>query len=179
MPGRYDRPAAPPPSVNDLPHLLHEAEPTLRELSEEGIAREARRAVAVRKLLTLARAEVTKTGEPNRLRAMPMELREFLEIAGLRMLLSDDPIAALKHFLGPRKRGRPIEDNKRRDIMIAADVAELAEGGMMTIDASCLQIAHTANLSVEMVREIYYARRCTDEVLLARITVAMLDQAPG
>jgi hypothetical protein len=137
----------------------------MRQIAEEGDECEARRIKAVHALRTIARDELAKAGDPNRLRAMPDELFEFLTLAGLRILLADDPVADLRSFLGQRARrkGRPTADNERRDITIATDVAALVYDGM-TIDAACEAIEKEAPVGFEMVRKIYLARRNTLDV---------------
>ena len=165
MRGRYDKSPGKPPTLADLYYLLVDAQPTLREIAVEGAAREARRVKAVDHLRTLARTEIAKTGDPNRLRAIPDELFRFLTVAGLRILLAEDPIAALKLFLGrrPRGKGRPVADTEDRDVMIATDVAELVYKGL-TIDAACDQVEKNAPVGFEMVRKIYIDRRNSNKV---------------
>jgi hypothetical protein len=172
MVSRYKQAPASPPSLADLQLYLRDAQPTLRERIEEGEACEKRRVSAHRALLTIARAQVAEADnieppppEPrSRLRAMPTELRWFLEIAGLRILLSDDPVGATRRFLGlQRARGRPLEDNERRDILVAADVLE-RRNGLESVSDACNAVAEQANMSPEMVRKIYFARRTTLEV---------------
>jgi hypothetical protein len=121
---------------------------------------------------------IRKPAGYRRLRAMPPELREFLEIEGLRILLDPDPEEALQRLLGQQRRGRgrPRADNEARDILIAADVAGLVEGGA-TVDQACRQIGSAAFLSPEMVQEIYYARRSTNNVLLARLRLSDFDRS--
>ena len=99
----------------------------------------------------------------SRFGALQPELRQFLKISGLRVLLADDPAVALKRFLGRKGRGRPAADNQFRDCMIAADVAELVSAET-TIDAACNTIGDAAGLSPEAVRKIYFAGRETLEV---------------
>jgi hypothetical protein len=185
MPRRYDRPAPKPPTIDDLPRLLFDARPTLRQSIEQPGETEQRRTEAVRALLMLGREAVAKAdaSDPQpagyrRLRAMPPELREFLEIEGLRILLDPDPEEALQRLLGQQRRGRgrPRADNEARDILIAADVAGLVEGGA-TVDQACRQIGSAAFLSPEMVQEIYYARRSTNNVLLARLRLSDFDRS--
>jgi len=167
MGGRYDNPAPKPLAINDSPYLLTDARPTLPQRIKEGEACEARRVEAVRDLLTLARAEVRKadTAEPpslpghSRLRAMPLQLRDFLEIEGLRILLSDEPVEALRRFLGqqPRKRGREAV-NTHRDFAIAISVAMKHQIDEMSVEKACIEVAREAELSLDAVHKIYYRR---------------------
>lgn len=105
---------------------------------------------------------------------MPVQLRNFLEEEGLRILLADDPAAALHRFLGhrPRGRGRPAADNELRDNLIAADVAELVYHGM-AIDAACETVEKDAPVGFERVREIYLAHR-NDLAVRAEIGLRLL-----
>src|SRR5215831_12989024 len=153
---RYRKPAEPPPSLEFLEAYLRDAQPTLSERLANPDATEAQRVDAVAALLALARAALVEAG-PNRLGAIPSELRDFLQIEGLRILTADDPIAALQCFLGQARqgRGRPSADNAFRDLMIAADVAELHASGK-TVTAALNAVAAAAALSFEAVREIYY-----------------------
>src|SRR5262249_16217329 len=146
---RYRKPAEPPPSLEFLEAYLRDAQPTLSERSAEPEAAEARRVKAVAALLALARAGLAEAG-PDRLGGIPVGRREFLAIAGLRILTAEDPIAALQSFLGqgPRGRGRPSADNAFRDLMIAADVAELHASGK-TVTAALNAVADAAGLSYE------------------------------
>jgi hypothetical protein len=165
MRNRYQKPAKPPASLDDLPRYLRYAQPTMREIAEEGEACKKRQVRANRALQTIARNALAKTDDPNQLRAMPDELFRFLAIRGLRILLADDPVVELKRFLGRRSRGkgRPAGDHEYRDFMIAADVAELVLGGEKR-DNACLTISKQANLSFERVLAIYNARRDTPEL---------------
>ena len=79
-------------------------------------------------------------------------------------MLADDPVEATRRFLGKiRGRGRPIDDNERRNILIAAAVAELVHGGS-TIDDACEAVEKEAPVGFEMVRKIYLKRRDTLDV---------------
>jgi hypothetical protein len=108
MPGRYDNPADPPPSFDELYYLLLVARPTQRQRMEDPDTTETLRRKAVSRLLTLARqavaiADLVEPRPPegySRLKAMPPELRDFMEEAALRILLADEPVAALRRFLG-------------------------------------------------------------------------------
>jgi hypothetical protein len=175
-----------PPNVLDMPYYLRDAQPTRSEQSAEPDATETRRVKAVAYLLALARAELAKASDPNRLFAMPFEphnfptivadfltvedpmpseLRKFLAIEGLRILTAEDPIAELRRFLGrrPGRRGRPVADNAYRNVMIAADVQELVNAG--SIDAACEKISTVVPmLDFHAVRSIYYTSRDTLEV---------------
>ena len=187
MPGRYDKLADPPPSFDELYFLLICASPTQRQRMEDPDTTETLRRKAVRNLLTLARRAVANANEVeprppegySRDRAMPLELRNFLEEAALRIFLADDPFAELGRFLGqlPRGRGRPVADNERRDELIAADVAELVHHGM-TIDAACTAVEKEAPVGFERVREIYLARR-HDLAVRAELGLRLLFPAKG
>jgi hypothetical protein len=184
---RYEQPAAMRPDPACLQLYLRDARPTLGDYATDGRpVVEARRADAVQKLLGLARAAVAKADdiepppiEPHtRLRAMPMELRSFLEVEGLRILLADDPVDRLKRFLGSRRgRGAPQKDTKRRDIWVAAQIQRLRDSGMSIADACmAIQNARGLCLSAETARRIYNHRRDSLEVKLSLITVGDLDK---
>jgi hypothetical protein len=179
MKNRYRIPPAPAPSLAELHLLLAEANPTLRQINEDVEGCEKRRIEAVGKLLSLARDSVTKANEKaphpppgySRLRAMPPELRDFLEINGLLILLAEDQTAKLQQFLGkggPRAKGRPRANNERRNILVAAAVANLVDGGTRA-EAAFRQIGTDNGLSWEMVREIYYAHRDSEYVMLEAV----------
>jgi hypothetical protein len=82
------------PSLEFLELYLRYAQPALAERLAEPDTAEARRVEGVEAILSLARAAMAEAGDPTRLGAIPQELRQFLEIAGLRILLSDDPAGA-------------------------------------------------------------------------------------
>jgi hypothetical protein len=183
---QYEEPVdVPDPAFLRL--YLRDARPTLSEYKMDGRSVvEARRAKAVNKLLALARAAVAKADdtepppiEPRtRLRAMPMELRSFLEIEGLRILLADEPVHRLERFLGSRRgRGAPQKDTERRDIWVAAQIDRLRDSGMTIADACmAIQDAKGLRLSAETARRIYNDRRDSLEVRLSLITVSDLDK---
>jgi hypothetical protein len=197
MPSRYDRPVSKPPSRDDLAYYLRNAEPTMAERGENPGAREKDRVDGVDALRQIGRdfvreANAKKPPPPGYscLRAMPVELREFLEINGLRILLADDPYDALEQFLGQgpprvkkhrRNKGRHAEDNERRDISIAADVAELINAGN-TIEDACKTIGGPigpAPVGQEMVRKIYLALRHTDAVKAELCFRKLTKQSPA
>jgi hypothetical protein len=165
MCNRYKRPADRPPDPAFLEAYLRDAQPTLSERLAEPEATEARRVKAVAALLALGRSELEKAGDLGRLLAMPFELRQFLTIAGLRILTAEDPTAALLHLLGQkaRGRGRPLADKAFRDHVIAADVQERVNGGS-SIETACDAVGNAAGLSPEAVRKIYFTGRDTLEV---------------
>jgi hypothetical protein len=189
MQDRYKKPVGLPVNRLDMPYYLRDAQPTLSERAPEPDATEARRIKAVANLLALARAELAKASDPNPLFAampsellpselaeladflaaeenvMPSELRNFLIMAGLRILTSENPIAELQRFLGrtPKGRGRPKADNAYRDSMIAADVQTLVDGGF-GIEAACEAVSKAVSmLDFDAVRKIYFASRDTLE----------------
>jgi hypothetical protein len=154
MQNRYKKPAR-PPNPAFLEGYLRDAQPTLSERAAEPDATEARRVDAMRALLALARralvsaddwCNMTDGGwqpEPmSRFGAIPRPLRQFLTIAGLRILTADDPVVALRHVLGQkdRPRGAPVQDLDYRNRTIAADVAELHANGM-TLDAAYRKVS--------------------------------------
>jgi hypothetical protein len=159
MRDRY-RPAEPAPWPEFVEGYLNEADPPLRERLADPEGAEARRVAAVVALLALARAALAGAGSPDRLGAIPHNIRERLTIEGLRILTADDPVAALRRFLGerPRGRGRPRTGNVQRDGMIAADVQELVNGGAV-IDEACEAIGGATGLSVQAVRKIFFDNR--------------------
>jgi hypothetical protein len=154
---RYQKPVdGPNPAF--LPAYLGDAQPTLDERLAEPDVAEMQRVEGIAALLALARAELAKAGNPNRL---PFQLRQFLMIEGLRILTADDPVAALQRFLGSkaRRRGRPAEDNDYRDLMIATDVAELHANGM-TLTAAFLEVSKRPGTpAAKHVEAIYFLHR--------------------
>jgi hypothetical protein len=162
---RYQKPAELPPSLASLEDDLRDAQPTMTERLADPVATEARRVEAVAALLTLARTELAKADDAGRLLALPSELRQFLTIAGLRILTADHPVEALRLFLGhaARSRGRPLADNAFRDSVIAADVQEQVNT-LSSIEVACDAVGNAAGLSPEAVRKIYFANRDTLEV---------------
>jgi hypothetical protein len=193
MRNRYQKPAELPPSLEFVEEYLRDAKPTRGERLAEPEATEARRVEAITALLALARNALMNADEwanmtngdwqperMSRLGAMPRQLREFLTIEGLRMLTAADPIARLQWFLGhrPRGKGRPTTDNAFRDLMIAADVAELHASGK-SIEAACGTVADAAALSRESVREIYYNRCNSLEVRAEQSWRALRNLEPG
>jgi hypothetical protein len=177
MQNRYRQAADLPPSREFVEAYLREAQPTIGERLAEPEETEKLRVDAVSALRALARSAQANVDEfcnmtdggiserGSRLGAIPWRLRQFLTIAGLRILTADDPAAALRRFLGqtPRGRGRPPADNAFRNLMIAADVQEMHIGGA-SIDAACCAVGKAAGLSPEAVRKIYFVGRDTDEV---------------
>jgi hypothetical protein len=159
MRNRYQKPAD-PPNPAFLQAYLCDARPTLDERLAEPDAAEARRVEGVAALLALARAELAKAGDPNRLLAMPFQLRQFLTIEGLRILTADDPVAALRRLLGHKaqRRGRPAEDNDYRDLMIATDVAELHANGMALTRAFDEVSKRPGTPGVKHVEAVYFGR---------------------
>ena len=160
MRNRYQRP---PPDPALLQLYLRDAQPTANDVREYGAAAvEARRAEAVVALLALARAELAKAGDPNRLLAMPFQLRQFLTVNGLRILTADNPAAALRHFLGqpqPKGPGRPVEDHAYRDLTITAEVAEKHANGM-TLEAAYKEVnKQPGTPSVKRIEKIYLDHR--------------------
>jgi hypothetical protein len=184
---QYEEPAATLPDLACLQLYLPDARPTLGDYATDGRPMvEARRADAVHKLLGARPCGSREADdiepppiEPHtRLRAMPMELRSFLEIEGLRILLADDPVDRLKRFLGSRRgRGAPQKDTERRDIWVAAQIQRLRDSGMSIEDAcTAIQNARGVRLSAETARRIYNVRRDSLEVKLSLITVGDLDK---
>jgi len=166
MRNRYEKPAA-PPRLEFLELYLRDAQPTVSERLAAPDATEARRVKAVLTLLTLARAELAKAGDPGRLLAIRWRLRRFLEIAGLRILTAEDPIEALRHFLGQKapRRGRPAKGHDYRDLMIATDVAELYAGGMTLEDAYEEISKQRGTPGLRQVERIYLRLRSDPAVL--------------
>ena len=183
MPTKHDRPAAPPPSLRDLYYLLRDAQPTLREAAYNPAGCEKRRVEAVHALRRLARDAVTlaNDAEPpvlpgySRLRAMPSQLRDFLEIEGLRILLADDPVRALRCFLGLLHGRGPAADKEQHELEITGRVAQHVNDGM-AIEAACAAVAdeNGTRIGADRVRKIYFARR--DDWLLRNITLGEFDR---
>jgi hypothetical protein len=142
-----------PPSLSEL---LRDAQPTLAERLRESEAAGARRVEALTALLSLARSALANAdewhniveGKPHEPRsylgAIAPELRRFLETAGLRILTAENPIAVLQRFLGQRGRGRRPA-GERRNVLIAADVAELHAGGM-SFEAAYEEVSKRAEM---------------------------------
>jgi hypothetical protein len=181
MPRKYDRPAVPPPSLKKLAYYLRDARPTAREIADDRAGCEKRRVEAVDKLLKLARNAIAQANNAeqmppgySRLRAMPTQLRQFLEIQGLRILLADDPVRALRRFLG-RLHGRgPAADKEQRELEITGMVVRYVNEGM-AIEQACEAVASEKGIwiSADRVRKIYLARR--DEWRLRNMTPAEFD----
>jgi hypothetical protein len=161
MHNRYQKPAALPPSLAFLEIYLRDARPTLSERLAEPEATEMRRVEAVAALLALARTALAETGDRNRLGAIPRGLREFLTIEGLRILTDEDPIVSLQRFLGQRtrRRGRPRADNAFRDLMIAADVAELHARGKALSKAFEMVSTRPGTPGCDEIERVYYRLR--------------------
>jgi hypothetical protein len=169
MPNRYQKPA---PSLRLLEAYLRDAQPIRREWLVEPDATEARRVEGVAAILVLARAALAEAGDPNRLGAIPSQLREFLTIAGLRILTAGDPLAALRRFIGHKepRRGRPREDHDHRDLMIAVDVAELhADGSGLTLDAAYEEVRKRQGTPGLKTIERIYLRLRNDPKVRAQI----------
>jgi hypothetical protein len=167
-----DQKPATPPRFDLARHLSWARQP----------ADEARRGKGVAALLERARYEIDRAraggvdetllagGEPpaDPLFAMPFELRQFLIVNGLRILMARSPVAALRGFLGQvsRKRGRLPAGNAQRNCVIAIQVQEEIDRGSPG-DEAC-RIVKNAN-AVEMidfhaVRKIYFDNRNRDDV---------------
>ena len=178
MPSRYQRPAPKPPSRDDLYYYLRHAKPTVHERQAEPKATEKRRVESIAALQSLARSDLANAdewhnmeeGRPHELGsylgAITPELLQFLKTNGLRVLLAEDPYEELERFLGkgpPRRKkqrngkGRPAEDNERRNILIATDVSERVDSGM-TVDEACEAVDKQAPVGFEMIKKIYQAR---------------------
>jgi hypothetical protein len=172
MRNRYQKPA-PNPAFFQL--YLADARPTLGQRLAEPEATETRRVEAVAALLAFARKALSNADEwaamtlggwqperGTRLGAIPLQLRSFLTIAGLRILTAEDPVAALQCFLGRKpqgRRGRPAEDHAHRDMMITIDVAELHASGM-TLAAAYKEVnKRPGTPSVKRIEDIYLDRR--------------------
>jgi hypothetical protein len=164
MNNRYHRPPAPPPDLRRLDIYLRHARPTLGEQAHDPAETEARRVEAVAVLRALARQYVVPAnnslpGSPDVLLPMPRQLRQFLSDEGLRILLAENPVAALGRFLGfeeRRGRGRRKADNLYRDRVITSDVVACIRGGA-TVEDACAVVAKAAALSEDAVRKIYLA----------------------
>jgi hypothetical protein len=158
MRNRYQRPA---PSLELIELYLRYEQPTQGERLAEPDAAEARRVEGVEGIRALARAALAEAGDPNRLGAIPFELRQRLAIAGLRILLSDDPERELESYLGkkPQERGRPAMDLDYRDFMIAVDVAELHANGK-TLGAAYEEVdKRMGTPGIRRIENIYHALR--------------------
>ena len=173
MRNRYQKPADRPPSPRFLEAYLREAGPTMAERLAEPEAAEARRVEAFAALRTLARTALANADEWNNmldgsvpergsyLLAIPPRLRRFFEIAGLRILTDEYPIAALQRLVGnkPRERGRPQADYAFRDRMIAADVAEMHAGGIALAAAYEVVSKRKGTPGVRAIERIYLRLR--------------------
>jgi hypothetical protein len=141
------------------------AQPTPGRIRAIGAAAaEATRKEAVEALLAFAREEIAKTGSaaqcfkvvsPADQQQQP--IWEFLALSALQILVADEPVAALKQFLG-RHHSRPPQDNRERDFTIWGDVQKLHSRGMF-IRAACKEIGAAAGLGRDRVLEIYLAER--------------------
>jgi hypothetical protein len=177
---RYQKPAALPPSLALLEGYLCDAQPTLSERLAEPDATEARRVKAVAALRALARTALAEAGDANILGAIPARLRQFLTIAGLRILTADDPFAALRYLLGhkPKGLGRPPADNDFRDLMITADVDELHANGM-TLGAAYEEVSKRQGTPGCREIERIYLRLRGDLTVRAELGLRGLLAAPG
>ena len=166
--GRYQkRPITryPRETVKDYIIDVRDAQPSAARIQLLGAATaEATRKEAVDALLALARAEIAKSGSatqcfqvvsPTNSEEEP--IWEFLVFSALQILVADDPVAALKRFLG-RRHSRPPDDNRWRDFTVWGDVQKLHDGGM-PIRAACKQIGDAAGLGAARVLGIYLAER--------------------
>jgi hypothetical protein len=170
MRNRYQKPA---PSLEFLELYQRYAQPTRGELLAEPDAAEARRVEGVASMLALARSALANADEwanmtlggrqrerGTRLGAIPSQLRSDLAMAGLRILVSDDPGGELQSFLGqkPRGLGRPAEDLDHRNFMITVDVAELHANGM-TVPAAIEEVSQRPGTpGIKRIEAIYLAR---------------------
>ena len=158
-------PRYPRENVEDYIVDVRDAQPSAARIQLLGAATaEAERREAVEALLALARAEIAKTGSaaqcfqivsPTNSKEEP--IWEFLVSSALQILVADNPVAALKRFLG-RHQSRPPEDNRWRDFTIWGDVQKLHDSGMSIRDA-CKQIGDAAGLGPVRVVGIYLAER--------------------
>lgn len=178
---RYQKPARSPQSFADLFFSYYRAKAPEQRIARLGaVLAEAQRVEAVNELLTFARVELAKAGDPSRcfsVTALQEErqfLWEFLTAAGLQILTADDPVAELNRFLG-HKRGRPPVDNTYRDHTIAGDVQKRVDGGSSVEDA-CKAVASVVGLGQVAVRKIYYSLR---EQINARWRVLLRKHDPG
>ena len=172
----------------DFEAAMDEAQhPPRSEREADPNGAEARRVAGVARVIERARAALREAGDPNRLGAIPLEARELLMLAGLRILIADDQEAAVRRFLGKRepqsgkgKTGRPPEDNTDRDIRIAAYVAELRASGMSRHKA-CEQVGKRLGIpvgfkSIEAAYDKYRDSRAVRATLGFRR--AMLEENP-
>jgi hypothetical protein len=177
MPSRNDTPPTGPPSldVDDLPRLLRAAQPaSLQEMVADPRGCEKRRIEAVEALLLLARA----TLKPLENEYPPAEVLQFLQTAGVRILLADDPVKELRRWLGSPGRGRRAKD-ERLDMAISTRFWRYRLRGRMTVkDASAAvakEIAQEANIDATRVRDISY--KYGDEGLLSNLTPEDIEGA--
>jgi hypothetical protein len=162
---RYRRPARIRENVKDYLADLYNAQPTQARIKVVGAATaEAQRREAVEALLEFAREEIARTGGAAKCFQVvtsadqqQQPIWEFLAVAALQILIADDPVAALKHFLG-RHQKRPPDDNRWRDFTIYVDVKKLSANGMSIRDA-CKEIGSGAGLGYARVLGIYLAER--------------------
>jgi hypothetical protein len=146
---------------------LRDAQPTNGERTADPKGTETRQVAAVARLRTLAR-------DPGQVGVIPLhlrlQLRRVLMLEGMRILVADDPPAALRKILGQREpkrgKGRPREDNTDRNVAIAAYVAELRWKGM-TLDEACRKVSRRPGISVDKksIEAAYYEHRDHDAVL--------------
>ena len=162
----------PAPARNDLDDLLRDARPSAREIAKPRAEAEGRRVKAVQALLAMARGAL-KAGEAG---AVPAELTRFLAAAGIRVLLADDPVRALRQWLGQRRGRGTASDKERHELKIAAKVVQRLRDNGVSIDAACEAVANEPGVRVgaDRARKIYLSRR--DELLLRNVTLAEFDR---
>jgi hypothetical protein len=124
-----------------IPILLDNAwllsPPTCPDLDEPIAVAKARaermRAHNVRALLLIYRDQLERGEIDERV------CRFFAEQAELRIWRRDDPVVAMRDFLGPPKRGSPTR-NAMRDFELASEIQEISDGESKTVEEACFEV---------------------------------------
>lgn len=160
-------------SLDDLPNLLLNAQPSIAVIAADPEGSERLRIEAVNALIALARGTLNPPEE-----YPPIEVTRFLQNAGLRILLADDPPAALQQWLGlAKRRGRPAADEGLH-IEIAALVEKRRRNGATRKDAYAAvanEDAKSANITPSRVRDIHSKYR--EEGLLKNLSLDDLNRS--
>ena len=144
-----------------IPILLSNAwllsQPTCPELDECVEAQRARsermQRIAITALRLIYRDQLDRGDVDEGIRCF------FAEQMELRVWCTADPIAAMRRFLDPRKRGAPRR-TEARDFYLAADIQELIDEGMKVDDAcgAVFERLDTTDLELDTrtLRNIYF-----------------------
>jgi hypothetical protein len=166
-----------------VPILLDNAwllsQPTCPELDEPVAVQRARsermQRIAVRALRLIYRDQLDRGGVDEGIR------RFFAEQMELRVWCTADPIAAMRGFLDPPKRGAPRR-TAARDFYLAADIQELIDEGMK-VDEACgavFERLDTTDLELDTgtLRNIYF-RETKSKVNKKAVAAEVLCRAIG